>query len=206
MFRAFSGTFLCVRESATRTIESETRLMIDFFSQLEVQLRFRCGSIDDRLPGGPPVNASSHHLISSLTKPKSSCTFIQTSKMAPFLAQSEPLARDAGTARFAPPTLNSRSGRSTENVMASERFITPDQPSTSSTSAPLLCVELRMFKCAVVGCTLVRPMWSVTQITGGRHVEHEDDHCWKTRNLGSEPNGSATRCLICVHHVSLSRP
>ena len=40
--------------------------------------------------------------------------------------------------------------------MASERFITPHQPSTSSTIAPIPCVELWMFKFAVVGCAAVK--------------------------------------------------
>ena len=40
--------------------------------------------------------------------------------------------------------------------MASERFITPHQLSTSSTIAPIPCVELWMFKCAVVGCAVVK--------------------------------------------------
>ena len=43
-----------------------------------------------------------------------------------------------------------------DNTTASERFITPHQLSASSTIAPLPCVELWMFKCAVVGCAVVK--------------------------------------------------
>ena len=40
--------------------------------------------------------------------------------------------------------------------MASQRFITPHQLFKGSTIAPLPCVELLMFKCAVVDCAVVK--------------------------------------------------
>ena len=76
---------------------------------------------------------------------KTSHTCIQAARMAPSLAQSEPIA-----------TLNSRIGRSNDNSIASERFITPHKPSTSATIAPQPCVEFWMFKCAVVGCAVAQ--------------------------------------------------
>ena len=68
-----------------------------------------------------------------------------------FMCLISSMARKAATARFAPLTRSSRIGHSKDNTMSRERFITPHQPSTSSASAPPPCVELWMFKCAIVG-------------------------------------------------------
>ena len=58
--------------------------------------------------------------------------------------------------RVVPPTFNSCIDRSTENIKATEGFITPHQSSARSTIALLPCVDLWMFKCAVVGCAVAK--------------------------------------------------
>ena len=102
--------------------------------------------------------------------------------MAPFLAQSEPIAPEAATARVAPLTLNYRIRRSKDNTTASEGFITPHQLSTSSTIVPLPCVELWMFKCAVVGCAVVKA--SAVSDADDRRKQHEDDILLGLSQLG----------------------
>ena len=45
-------------------------------------------------------------------------------------------------------------------------------------------------------CAVARQVCSVTQKTGGRHVQHEDGLCWDSRSLGLEPNGSTTTHVV----------
>ena len=83
--------------------------------------------------------------------------------------------------------------RSKDNTIASERFITPHQLSTSPTIAPLPCVELWMFECAVVGCAVGRA--NVVSVADNRRKTSANMRMTLAGTLttwASEPNGSTT--------------
>ena len=101
------------------------------------------------------------------------------------LAQSKPIVQEASTVRVVPPTLKSRIGRP-RTTSWQVSFITPHQPSTSSKRAP--CVDLWLLRFVVLGCP--QRVWSVMRTKRGRHVQHEDDLCWDTRNLASNQSSS----------------
>ena len=105
--------------------------------------------------------------------------------MAPSLAQSETIALEAATARVAPPTLNSRIGLPRTTPW-------PVRGSSHLTNLPRVPRSLRChaWSCGCLSVLLWVAQWyrqvqSVTQTTGGKHVQQEDDSLLGLSQLGS---------------------